>query len=473
MIENTGKGNLPPQALDLEEAVLAAMLIDKNGLTECLDILNAEVFYKNKHKVLFSTIKEVYTNSDAVDLLTVSSALKKANKLESIGGDFFLIGLTQKVSSSAHVEHHARIILQKYIQRELIRNASSIVKNSYRDDADVFDILDMAYNHLNQVGELSMSSQESSLKDVIDSVVERGVKIYNGEIKAGIVTPIRKLTDRTGGWRDGELIIMAARPGMGKTSFALCCALKSAKEKIPTAFFSLEMNKATLTSKILSMEFKVDNKKFMIDGLDIHDQSRIDEGRRTINQIPLFLDDTAGLSIEKFQIKAKRLKSKHGIKLIVVDYMQLMTATGTKGNREQEISKISRGLKKTALDLNIPIIALSQLSRAVETRPNKRPQLSDLRESGAIEQDADIVTFLYRPEYYGISEWDEQDYNFESTENECEYIVAKNRNGGLIRNRMKFEGRYTLFSDLENQYNFEEEALPFVSSSDAFGVSEK
>ncbi|MDB0600298.1 replicative DNA helicase [Tenacibaculum maritimum] len=466
-IQNIEKGKLPPQAIDLEEAVLGAMLIDKNGLIDSLEILTSEVFYKNEHKVIFSAIKEVYINSEAVDLLTVSNALKKANKLENAGGDFYLIGLTQKVASSAHIDFHSRIILQKYIQRELIKSASSIVQNSYREDVDVFNLLDTAYNHLNEVGELSIKPQESSLNEIIDSVVERGVKIYNGEIKPGVSTPIRRLTKRTGGWRDGELIIMAARPGMGKTSFALLCALNPAKEKIPTAFFSLEMNKATLTSRILSMEYLIDNNKFMVHGLSIEDQSRIYEGRKSINDIPLFIDDTAGLSIEQFQIKAKRLKSKHNIKMIVVDYLQLMTSKA--GSREQEISKISRGLKKTALDLGIPIIALSQLSRAVETRGgNKRPQLSDLRESGAIEQDADMVMFFYRPEYYGLLQWDEDEYNFESTENQAEYIVAKNRNGGLVKNRMKFEGKYTLFSDLESDYDFQEENLPSVSPSDAF-----
>ena len=470
---NLEKGKIPPQALDLEEVVLGAMMVDKNGLIEAIEILNEDVFYKEAHKEIFKAIKEVYVNSEAVDLLTVSNQLKNNLKLDIAGGDFYLIGLTQKVSSSAHIEFHSRIILQKFIQRELIRNSAEIIENSYRDDVDVFDLLDTAYNHLNEVGEITIKPQESSLNDLINTVVERGIKIYNGEINPGIKSPIKRLTRKTGGWRDGELIIMAARPGMGKTSFALLCALNPAKQKTPTAFFSLEMNKSTLTSRILSMEYKIDNNKFTVHGLNNDDRNTIYQSGNILNSIPLYIDDTAGLSIEQFQIKAKRLKSKHGIKLIVVDYLQLMTSKA--GNREQEISKISRGLKKVALDLNIPVIALSQLSRAVETRGgSKRPLLSDLRESGAIEQDADMVMFFYRPEYYGIMQWDEDEYHFESTENQAEYIVAKNRNGGLVKNRMKFEGKYTLFSDLESDDDFfNNENLSPVSPSEAFDNNEQ
>ena len=439
-----------PQAIDVEQAVLGAMILDKNAISDTLELLSGEVFYKDAHRAIFNTIRGLFSKNEGIDVLTISDALKTAKKLKEVGGDFYLIELTQKVMSSAHIEFHCRILLQKYMQREVVKNANKTIVEAYQDDVDVFSLLDTAYNHLNKVSEISIKPQESLLTEIIDQVVERGVKIYKKEIKPGIETPIKKLTNQAGGWRNGELIIMAARPGMGKTSFALLCVLKAAKEKIPAAFFSLEMNKNTLASRILSMECLIDLNKFMVDGLNPENQNKIREKRKEINELPLFIDDTAGLSIEQFQVKAKRLKNKNNVQLIIVDYLQLMSAKA--GNREQEISKISRGLKKVALDLNIPIIALSQLSRAVETRGgNKRPQLSDLRESGAIEQDADIVTFFYRPEYYGITEWD--DYNNTPTDNQAEYIVAKNRNGGLVRNIMNFQGRYTLFSDIEEENN--------------------
>ncbi len=442
------QGKIPPQEVELEKAIIGTMLIDKKGLIEAIEILNSDVFYKKSHQLIFQAIKDLYLESDSVDLLTVSNKLKKEGKLEEIGGELYLIQLTQAVASSAHIQHHSLIILEKFIKRNLIKNSSEIIEKAYKIDADVFETLDFAYSKLNEIGEIAIKPQEKKLSEIIETVVKKGVKIYNSEITAGIQTPIKKLTNKTGGWRDGELIIIAARPGMGKTSFALLSALNTAKQQIPTAFFSLEMNKNMIVSRILSMEFTIPNSNFNIHGLSIFDESKIYEGIKKVNQIPLYIDDSAGLSIENFQIKAKRLKNKHAIKLLIVDYLQLMTSKA--GNREQEISKISRGLKKVALELNIPIIALSQLSRAVETRGgDKRPQLSDLRDSGAIEQDADIVMFLYRPEYYGFINWEEDDYNFESTENEAEYIVAKNRNGGLIKNRMKFNGKYTLFSDLE------------------------
>ena len=451
-MENTPniRGKIPPQAIDVEQAVLGAMILDKNAISDTLELLSGEVFYKDAHRTIFNTIRGLFSKNEGIDVLTISDALKTAKKLKEVGGDFYLIELTQKVMSCAHIEFHCRILLQTYMHREVVKNANKTIVEAYQDDVDVFSLLDTAYNHLNKVSEISIKPQESLLTEIIDQVVERGVKIYKKEIKPGIETPIKKLTNQAGGWRNGELIIMAARPGMGKTSFALLCVLKAAKEKIPAAFFSLEMNKNTLASRILSMECLIDLNKFMVDGLNPENQNKIREKRKEINELPLFIDDTAGLSIEQFQVKAKRLKNKNNVQLIIVDYLQLMSAKA--GNREQEISKISRGLKKVALDLNIPIIALSQLSRAVETRGgNKRPQLSDLRESGAIEQDADIVTFFYRPEYYGITEWD--DYNNTPTDNQAEYIVAKNRNGGLVRNIMNFQGRYTLFSDIEEENN--------------------
>lgn len=309
-------------------------------------------------------------------------------------------------------------------------------------------MLDKSYNYINEIANNSIQTQDVLISEITEIQIEKGKKIFEGKIKPGLPTPIGTLTQQTGGWRTDELIIIAARPGMGKTAFALKNALEIAKLNIPIAMFSLEMSKEQLTNRILSMEAKIDNSKFNIYGLSPEDIEQLQPTKNLLSSMPFYIDDTPSLSIEHLQIKAKRLKNKHNIQLVVVDYLQLMTCADKNGNREQEISKISRGLKQLAKSIDVPVIALSQLSRNVETRESKQPILSDLRESGAIEQDADVVMFLYRPEYYQISHWG-QKYNNDSTDNECEYIVAKNRNGGLHKSRMHFEGRYTLFTDLE------------------------
>ncbi len=456
-------GKIPPQAIDLEEAVLGALLIDERAIID-VDFLYSYMFYLKKHEIIYKTILDLYIGSTALDLLTIANKLRDDGKLDEIGGDQYLVDLTQKVSSTAHIEHYARIIVQNHIKRQLISSCSKTIEKSYDESSDVFEVLDTAYNELNEVAEASIKKQEVAFGDVIDDVLDRGVKIYKKEIKPGIPFPIQYLTQKTGGCRNTEVIILAGRPGSGKTSFGITQGLHSAKQGIPSAFFSLEMSKEQLTSRILSMEYKIDGSKFNMHGLNAQDEMMIRNGRTKLNKLPFYIDDTPGLTIEQFQIKAKRLKSKFGIKLIIIDYLQLMSGGNTR-NREQEISKISRGIKLIAKELKIPVIALSQLSRACEIRGGtKRPILSDLRESGTLEQDADIVMFIYRPEYYGFTEWD--CYDKSPCQGEAEYIVAKNRNGALVKNRMKFEGRYTLFSDLDvDEYKAkefpDEDDIPF------------
>ncbi len=460
--------HLPPQAVDLEQAVLGSFLIDKSALDEVLVDLHREVFYDHRHKLIFDAIKSVYLEENQVDILTVSQQLKKAKTHDKSGGDIYLIELSQAVGSSAHVGFHSRIILQKYLQREIIQLGNQMSKTAYNEDIDAIELLEKSYRDLNKISETNVKSEEKKLGDVVDEVIDKGIKLFDKKITPGILTPIDKITKNLGGWSETELIILAGRPGMGKTSFALSCVLEPAKRGIPTAFFSLEMSKTQLTTRLMSMEFRVPSDKFRKTGLDAMDLSKID---KRLNEIPLYVDDTPSISIEHFQIKANQMKSKYGIALIVVDYIQLMSAENKSGTRENEVSKISRGLKKIALELNIPIIALSQLSRAVETRGgNKRPQLSDLRESGAIEQDADIVSFIYRPEYYGITEWDDDN---SSCINQAEFIVAKNRNGSLLRTRVGFEGKFTLFSDLQEHSEVsvinDNKPLPRANIDDAFG----
>ncbi len=463
------QGRIPPQAIDLEQAVLGSFLIDRKAINEVLIHLHKEVFYDPKHKIIFEAIKTVYLEENQVDLLTVSEQVKKMGKLQDVGGDYYLISLTQSVASSANIDFWSRIIIQKYLQRKIIELGNEMILNAYEEDADAIDLLESSYRKLNEISETNVKAEESKLGDVIGGVVDKAIKLFDGDVAPGIPTPINKITHNIGGWYDSDLIIIAGRPGMGKTSFSLSCVLEPAKQGIPTAFFSLEMSKEQLTTRLMSMEFKIPSDKFRRTGLDASDLQKIN---KQLDEIPLYIDDTPGISIEHFQIKANQMKSKYDIQLIVVDYIQLMSAKTKGGTRENEVSKISRGLKLIAKELNIPVIALSQLSRSVETRGgNKRPQLSDLRESGAIEQDADVVGFLYRPEYYGITEWDDDDR--ESCLNQAEFIVAKNRNGGLLRTRMSFEGQFTLFSDLEENIASNEPAeykdLPKPTPTDAFG----
>lgn len=442
------KGKLPPQAVDLEEVVLGAMLIDKRGVDEAIAILKPNFFYKEAHQHIFTAIDQLYENQNPVDIMTVSAELKKMGKLDAAGGEFNLVQLTQAVASSAHIEFHSRIVMQKFMQREVIKISNLMIEDAYDETTDVFDLVDNAYDHLNKISEVQASSNESIPSDLMGEVIQKGKDIFSGKVKPGIETPIKRLTNKAGGWRDGELIIMAARPGMGKTSFALLSAYLPAKAGIPTAFFSLEMAKKPLVARLISMEARVNSNKFNTHGLDDHDLERIEKVKAEIQKAKLYIDDTAELTIKTLRIKVKRLIQKYGVEMVVIDYLQLME--GNEKNREQEISKISRGLKLLTQEMQIPIIALSQLSRGVETRGgSKRPLLSDLRESGAIEQDADMVMFFYRPEYYRIKEWD--DYGQGPTVGEAEYIVAKNRNGGLVRNRMKFEAEFTKFSDMEEE----------------------
>lgn len=439
-------GKLPPQAVELEEAVIGALLVDYRVLEES-DFLRPDIFYAQKHKIIFKAIEDIASRGEGVDLLTVSSELQKKKKLDSVGGNAYLVDLSQRISTSAHLEYHSRILLQKFIQRQVIMNSSSIIENAYKEDVDSLELLDKAYSHLGKVADMIIRNKEVDFKQLTAEIIEHGGKLYRNEIKAGIETPIKKLTEKMGGWRNGELIILAARPGMGKTAFALKTGWKCALADIPVGFFSLEMSAPQLMKRLWSMDCKIDGDKFTKTGLSPEEQKQILTRVTEFKQIPFHIDDESSLTIQILTTKAKKLKKEKGIKLLIVDYLQLMIGNN-KGNREQAISEISRGLKLLAKELDVPVIALSQLSRAVEQRGgSKRPQLSDLRESGAIEQDADVVQFIYRPEYYNIEEWD--DYDRLPCAGEAEYIVAKNRNGGLVRNRMKFIGRYTDFADIE------------------------
>ncbi|OZV67716.1 replicative DNA helicase [Winogradskyella aurantia] len=446
------KGKIPPQAIDLEEVVLGAMMIDKKGVDEVIDILSPDAFYKDAHRYIFEAIFKLFENSQPVDLLTVSSQLKKDEKLDMVGGDFYLISLTQRVSSSAHIEFHARIILQKYIQRSLIKISNEIIEEAYDETKDVFDLLDNAEAKLYEVTQGNVKKSTETAQSLVIQAKKKIEEISNKEGLSGIPSGFDKVDKLTSGWQPSDLVIVAARPGMGKTALTLTMARNIAVNKnIPVAFFSLEMSSVQLITRLISSETGLSSEKLRTGKLEKHEWEQLNVKVKTLEKAPLFIDDTPSLSIFDLRAKARRLSSQYGIKLIVIDYLQLMTAGGSQkgGNREQEISTISRNLKALAKELDVPVIALSQLSRAVETRGgSKRPLLSDLRESGAIEQDADIVSFIYRPEYYKIDEWDDEERS--PTEGQAEFIVAKHRNGGLDNIRLKFIGHLGKFDNLDD-----------------------
>ncbi len=478
------KGKIPPQAVDLEEVVLGAMMIDKKGVDEVIDILHQDVFYKDAHKYIYEAIFKLFESSEPVDLLTVSSQLKKDGKLEAAGGDFYLIKLTQKVASSAHIEFHARIILQKYIQRSLIKISSEIIEDAYSDSTDVFDLLDNAEAKLYEVTQGNLKRSAETAQNLVIQAKKKIEEISNKEGLSGIPSGFDKLDRLTSGWQPSDLIIVAARPGMGKTALTLSMARNIAVNSgNAVAFFSLEMSSVQLITRLISSETGLSSEKLRTGKLEKHEWEQLNVKVKALEKAPLFIDDTPSLSIFDLRAKARRLASQHKIKLIIIDYLQLMTAGGSQkgGNREQEISTISRNLKALAKELDVPVIALSQLSRAVETRGgSKRPILSDLRESGAIEQDADIVSFIYRPEYYKIDEWDDEERT--PTQGQAEFIVAKHRNGGLDNIRLKFVGALGKFDNLDDfdspfefqsKMNADEEnpfATPkFPSANEAFG----
>lgn len=478
------KGKLPPQALELEEAVLGAMMIDKKGIDEVIDILHPDAFYDKRHQEIYAAIYELFQNSEPIDLLSVSNQLKKNGKLDLAGGDFYLIGLTQKVASSAHIEFHSRIILEKFIQRKLITISSEIIENAYDETVDVFDLLDDAEGKLFEVTQGNLKKGAERADSLVQQSINKIQEISTKEGMSGLATGFTKLDALTSGWQPTDLIIIAARPGMGKTAFVISMAKNMAIDfGHPVALFSLEMSSVQLITRMISSETGLTSEKLRKGNLEPHEWEQLNVKVKKLSDAPIFIDDTPALSIFDLRAKARRLVSQHGVKILIIDYLQLMTAGGAGGNREQEISTISRNLKALGKELNVPVIALSQLSRAVETRGgSKRPLLSDLRESGAIEQDADIVSFIYRPEYYGMTEWDDDDHS--PCEGQGEFIVAKHRNGGLDNIRLKFTGHLAKFSDLEegfssefqssmnSGFNDEVASSNFASPEDAFGPSD-
>jgi len=443
---------VPPQAVDLEKAILGAMLIDKRGVDEVIDILDKDVFYLPEHQEIYDAIFSLFQEGKAIDIFTVTEELRKRGTLKQVGGEYYLIGLSNVVASAAHSEEHARIVLQMYVKRRLIEISGDIIKQSYDETVDVLDLLDRAEQELFKVSQGSLKKGNVNISSVVTDVKKQLEQLAKLEGLSGIPSGFRELDEYTSGWQKGELIIIAARPGMGKTAFVLSMARNMAVDhEIPVAIFNLEMTSDQLTKRLLSIETEIPAEKFRNGKLSEMEWNLLNSRIDKISDAPIYINDSSMLSVFDLRAQARKLKSQFNIGIIIIDYLQLMTAqTNNKnGNREQEISTISRNLKSLAKELDIPVIALSQLSRKVEVRGekggHKRPQLSDLRESGAIEQDADIVSFIYRPEYYEIPEWEEDN---DSTKDQAEFILAKHRNGKTGKIRMRFEGEFGRFSDL-------------------------
>ena len=447
-IENLGK--VPPQAIELEEAVLGALMLEKDALSSVVDILKPASFYKDGHIAIYEAILTLFNDSQPVDLLTVTNQLRKDGTLEMVGGAYAVTNLTTKVNSAANVEYHSRIITEMAIKRELIRVAGEIHHEAYEDTTDVFELLDKTESSLFDISEQNIRRNYQDMRSIMtEALDELEARKKHKDGLTGVPTGFSALDRVTSGWQKSDLIIIAARPGMGKTAFVVSAMRNAAVDfNKPVAIFSLEMASVQLVNRLISAEAELESEKIKKGNLADYEWQQLLHKTSKITNAPIFIDDTPALTILELRAKCRRLKSQHDVQLIIIDYLQLMSGESSRGggNREQEIASISRALKGLAKELNVPVIALSQLSRAVETRGgDKRPQLSDLRESGSIEQDADIVMFLYRPEYYGITE----DESGMPTTGTGEVIIAKHRNGSLENVQLKFIGKYTKFADLD------------------------
>jgi len=453
-------GKLPPQATEVEDVILGSILIDKNAMLIVVEKVKPEMFYKSQNEKIYSACVTLFALNNPIDILTVKQQLTRNGELEMVGGSYYLTELTSRVASSANVESHVDIIVEKFIQREAIRICTDTITEAYDDTSNPKDTLE---KNQAAIFDLISNKNANEIIDISKLAAQRIIALRQPEVTGlvGVGSGYLCLDELTNGWRNSDLIIIAARPAMGKTAFALQLARNAAIQfNVPTLIFSLEMSKNQLTDRLLSSETMIYQDDILKRRLNSYDLDRIETASKQLLQDNrIFIDDTASVGLLEMKAKARRLKQRYGIGLIVIDYLQLMSGLKEKnGNREQEISSISRGLKAIAKELDIPVIALSQLNRAVEAQPgnSKRPNLSHLRESGAIEQDADQVIFLYRPEYYGIT----TDESNNSIIGLTEIIFAKNRNGICETVNLEFNGGFMKFRDwrdkfLDNQNNIQ------------------
>lgn len=437
-------GKVMPQAVPIEEAVLGAAMIDNSAFPQIAEILTPDSFYKREHGLIFQAMLNLFSKSDPIDLLTVTNALRANSGLEAIGGSYYLVGLTNSVASGANIEFHAKIIKEKQILRDVITAASEAISAAYKE-GDAMEVIEGINKRIFQATQERGAKGMISVGEAAMSALLASDRAMNSGGITGVPSMLKEVDGYTGGFQNSDLIILAARPGMGKTSLALTLALNAAKAGFPVGIFSLEMPSIQLGQKFIAMQAGISVQRQRTGRLSESDLTIMQEATEDIMKLKIMVDDSSSITITGMKARARRMVEKHGVKMIIVDYLQLISAGAESktGNREGEIRVISGGLKIIAKELNVPVIALSQLSRAVEARGNKRPQLSDLRESGSIEQDADLVTFLYRPGYYNITETEEGVV----TDGQTEFIIAKQRNGGLGSVMLKFIPNLTMFVD--------------------------
>lgn len=449
-------GRQQPQAVDFEEAVLGACLIEKDAFGLVGESLTPSSFYDTKHQLIYNAIQQLASENKPIDVLTVTNQLRTNGDLDDAGGMYYIAELSQKVLSSAHIEYHAQIIAQKALARQLITYASGILRNAFDEGQDISELMQSAEGKLFELSKTSMKKDFTQIDPVIKLAYEQLHKAAsNVDGMSGIPSGFDKLDAITNGWQKSDLIIIAARPAMGKTAFVLSMAKNIAVNyKIPVAMFSLEMSNVQLVNRLIVNVCEITGDKIRSGKLAPYEWTQLDTKINDLYNAPLYVDDTPSLSVFELRTKARRLVREHGVQMIIIDYLQLMNASGMSYNsRQEEVSTISRSLKQLAKELEIPIIALSQLNRGVENRPatdenpdNKRPQLSDLRESGAIEQDADMVCMIHRPEYYHLY----KDAQGNSTKGVAEIIIAKHRNGQVGDVRLKFISDYARFANIDD-----------------------
>lgn len=447
-IDNFSSGvNKPPAAVEIEETVLGAMLIEPEAVPKALEILSGECFYEKKHRILFEAMVSLFEANEPIDSVSLFEELRKENKLDTVGGAAYISSLSQNISSAANIDYHARIVLEKWILRKLISSSMEIASEAYQAREDVFDLLDMAESKIFQITEAGLKESYKSMDRAVKEAIEHIEAIHSKSISSfSVPSGFFAVDDILGGFQKSDLIIIAARPSMGKTAFALSAARNAAVDhNVPIAIFSLEMSTNQLVTRLICAEARINAHSVRTGKFKAEDGSRISRTAHKLSKAPIYIDDTPAQTVLEIRAKARRLKAEKNIGLIIIDYMQLMSSHNKMESREREISTISRSLKALAKELNIPVIALSQLNRAVESRTDKRPMLSDLRESGSIEQDADVVIFLNRPEFYGIT----ADSDGNSTEGMAEIIVGKQRNGPTGDLKLLFLKEYARFENLE------------------------
>lgn len=465
-------GKMPPNAIDFERLVLGTMLIEKTAIDRVKKRFAGkdEIFFDPKHQVIFKSMLDLQEKDFPVDLMTVIQELKRTEKLSNAGGDHYIIELTMGINSSAHLDFHLMVILQKFLARKMIANCAHAIDMLYRESTDIFEEIENHITSINEIEEIIVQQkQDATSLELHQSLIEQ----QKLKVVPGIASKHNGVENKLRGWRDGDMIVIAGRPAMGKTTFVLDDVFHAAKKGHAVGFFSLEMSASQLHTKMVSNETEIPGNAFRDMNLSDVEMQKLYE-TPTFDALPFHIVENTN-NLNQILAKARLLKKEKGVKIIVIDYLQLIEINDAKGKNDNSIvSVISRKIKLLALELKIPVIVLSQLSRAVEQRPGKRPQLSDLRDSGAIEQDADVVGFLFRPEYYKISTWDnDPDGEESSTQNQAEFICAKFRNGAPFESRLNFRGDYSKFFDLGTDFGPYKNPVPLGNPTDAFEAAKE